>query len=264
MIATPRSATTICVLRCHEGAMEVLMVRRSETARFMGGTWVFPGGVVDDVDGSDRVAALVPGPDSESVRWIAGGLRELVEEVGIWITSDPFTLRVPPGDTAVYEAAEGRGLTFAGDALTLFAKWTTPPHAAIRFATRFYAVEVPDGLVPDPDASEIDAAEWMRPAEAAAQAASGDLLTPFPTRRTLEQLAAHSTPAAFLTHVGSLPEVPAYEPRVRIDADGALEILIPGDPGFAEIGDEPLDRESLLRAANRSREMGRPIPELGN
>ena len=46
----PRQAATVIVLRGGEQTLEVLLVRRTPKARFMGGVWVFPGGAVDDSD----------------------------------------------------------------------------------------------------------------------------------------------------------------------------------------------------------------------
>src|SRR5271166_6199978 len=46
----PRQAATVIVLRGGTEALEVLLVRRTPKARFMGGVWVFPGGAVDEDD----------------------------------------------------------------------------------------------------------------------------------------------------------------------------------------------------------------------
>jgi len=62
----PRQAASIIVVRGGPRTLEVLLVRRTPEARFMGGVWVFPGGAVD------------PGEDE-----LEAGLRELQEEAGI-------------------------------------------------------------------------------------------------------------------------------------------------------------------------------------
>ncbi|HEY2537663.1 MAG TPA: NUDIX hydrolase, partial [Solirubrobacteraceae bacterium] len=43
----PRRAATVILLRGGTDALEVLLVRRTPAAKFMGGVWVFPGGAVD-------------------------------------------------------------------------------------------------------------------------------------------------------------------------------------------------------------------------
>ena len=66
MIRPPRPASTICVFRDGPVGAEVLMVRRGETARFMGGAWVFPGGTVEQAL-ADIDAAVDLGP--EHISW---------------------------------------------------------------------------------------------------------------------------------------------------------------------------------------------------
>ena len=74
--ATPRPAASVIVLRGGADALEVLLVRRTPQARFMGGVWVFPGGAVD------------PGEDERGA-----ALRELVEEAGITIAGPDDLVR---------------------------------------------------------------------------------------------------------------------------------------------------------------------------
>ena len=50
----PRQAATVILLRGGAEALEVLLVRRTPKARFMGGVWVFPGGAVDARRGRRR------------------------------------------------------------------------------------------------------------------------------------------------------------------------------------------------------------------
>ena len=56
---TLREAATICLVRDANLGPEVLMVQRSDRARFMPDAWVFPGGVVDDGDASPEAFAAV-------------------------------------------------------------------------------------------------------------------------------------------------------------------------------------------------------------
>ena len=93
----PRQAATVIVLRGGAEALQVLLVRRTEQARFMGGVWVFPGGAVDAHEGEGDRAHR------------AAAVREVAEEVQIALP-DPEQL-VP------------------------FARWITPPEVTIRFDT---------------------------------------------------------------------------------------------------------------------------------
>src|ERR1019366_6554924 len=72
----PRQAATVILLRGGAEELEVLLVRRTPKARFMGGVWVFPGGAVDGAgDEAHRAAAI----------------RELSEEAAIAL-DDPTAL----------------------------------------------------------------------------------------------------------------------------------------------------------------------------
>ena len=53
----PRQAASVIVLRGGADALEVLLVKRTPNASFMGGVWVFPGGSVDATDAADGDAA---------------------------------------------------------------------------------------------------------------------------------------------------------------------------------------------------------------
>jgi 8-oxo-dGTP pyrophosphatase MutT (NUDIX family) len=73
-IATPRPAASVVVVRGGAEALELLMVKRTDSARFMAGVWVFPGG------------ALEPGEDPRTA-----GARELREEAAVTI-ADPASM----------------------------------------------------------------------------------------------------------------------------------------------------------------------------
>jgi 8-oxo-dGTP pyrophosphatase MutT (NUDIX family) len=73
---TPRQAASVIVLRGGGESLEVLLVRRTPQARFMGGVWVFPGGAVDE--GEDERDAAV---------------RELVEEAAVTVADRDAMVR---------------------------------------------------------------------------------------------------------------------------------------------------------------------------
>ncbi len=57
----PRQAASVILLRGGSEDLEVLLVRRTPHARFMGGVWVFPGGAVDAREGEGDEAHRVAG-----------------------------------------------------------------------------------------------------------------------------------------------------------------------------------------------------------
>src|ERR1700719_3422196 len=77
--ARARQAASVILLRGGSEALEVLLVRRTPEARFMGGVWVFPGGAVDAGEGD--------GDDAHR----AAAIRELREEAAIEL-DDPSQL----------------------------------------------------------------------------------------------------------------------------------------------------------------------------
>jgi 8-oxo-dGTP pyrophosphatase MutT (NUDIX family) len=186
---TPRQAATVIVLRDGEAGLEVLLVRRTPAARFMGGVWVFPGGGVDahegEGDGAHRVAAV----------------RELREEAAI-VLEDPGSL-------------------------VKFSRWITPAELVIRFDTHFFLAPLPPGQEPRVDGTEVVDFAWRTPAAALAAYERGEIELVFPTIKHLEQLAAFATVAELLAYASGREVVPV-QPRL-IGDDETARIIVPPD-----------------------------------
>jgi 8-oxo-dGTP pyrophosphatase MutT (NUDIX family) len=262
----PRPASTICVFRDGAEGAEVLMVQRGETARFMGGAWVFPGGTVDELDRGPAAAEVCSGSVDEEMRpWMAAAVRELVEETQVWLTDPPVTrhdLEPFLKDAEVYAYASERRRRFDLDRLGYFANWITPTVVPMRFDTRFFAAAVSPATEANPDPSELNRAEWVRPEDALARSVDGSWVVPFPTAKTLETFVGVASAAAVMDHVGSLGAVPPVQPRMRVGEDGLLEVVMPGEAGFDDLGDEGPDHVELERAARASAAEGDHLPEL--
>ncbi len=188
----PREAASVILLRGGAEWLEVLLVRRTPKARFMGGVWVFPGGAVDAGEG-DGEAALR-----------AAAMRELREEAAISI-----------GD--------------AGE-LVKFSRWITPAQVTIRFDTHFYLATLPEGQQPRVDGEECVDEAWFAPAGALAAQAAGELELVFPTIKHLEQLADFANAEELLAYARGREVLPV-EPRVVLEGEVA-RILLPGDEGY--------------------------------
>jgi 8-oxo-dGTP pyrophosphatase MutT (NUDIX family) len=184
--------------------MEILMLRRGPEARFMPGVWVFPGGAVDPAD-RDAATGTDLDLEADELAHRVCGVRELGEEAAIAL--DPAALRP-------------------------WSRWVTPEVVPIRYDTRFYVAPAPSRATPQPDRGEVDDARWVRPDRALADHAAERFELSFPTVKHLEELAGFADAAAVLADAARR-RVEAITPRVRGSRD-AFEVLLPGDPGFAD------------------------------
>jgi 8-oxo-dGTP pyrophosphatase MutT (NUDIX family) len=188
----PRQAATVILLRGGERSLEVLLVRRTPEARFMGGVWVFPGGAVDAGEGAGDEAHR------------AAAVRELQEEAAIAL-EDPA-------------------------ALVKFSRWITPAQVKIRFDTHFFLAPLPDGQEARIDGSECVDVGWFAPAGALEAHRAGELPLVFPTIKHLEQLGEFNSASALLDYARGR-EVQPVEPRVVLEGEVA-RVLLPGEPGY--------------------------------
>ncbi len=197
--ATPRPAASVVLLRRGgkhaQRALEVLLVKRTEAAKFMPGVWVFPGGSVEDFDGEG-----VAGRE-------ACARRELGEEAGIDLPAE--------------------------EDLVPFCRWITPAIVSRRFDAWFFLALAPAHTPPEPDGLEVTDARWFKPAEALAAADAGEVLLAFPTRTQLTWLADFDTSDAALAAYRDRPLEP-IEPRIAGKGDERL-ILLPGQPGYDDV-----------------------------
>jgi 8-oxo-dGTP pyrophosphatase MutT (NUDIX family) len=88
-VATPRLAASVILLRGGAESLEVLLVRRTPAARFMGGVWVFPGGAVDAGE-DERDAAL---RELEEEAAVTGVQRDGLVRFSQWITPAEVRIR---------------------------------------------------------------------------------------------------------------------------------------------------------------------------
>jgi hypothetical protein len=82
--------------------------------------------------------------------------------------------------------------------LHYFSHWITPDALAKRFSTRFFIARMPAGANARHDDGELTDGRWMTAANALEAAANKQLKLHFPTRKTLQQIAAHASVDAMI------------------------------------------------------------------
>jgi 8-oxo-dGTP pyrophosphatase MutT (NUDIX family) len=187
-----RQAATVILMRGGAETLEVLLVRRTPQARFMGGVWVFPGGAVDAQEGDGDEAHR------------AAAVRELSEEAAIELSGP--------------------------EKLVKFSRWITPAEVKIRFDTHFFLAQLPAGQEPKIDGEECVDLGWFTPAAALDAHHAEEIVLVFPTIKHLEQLGEFSTVEDLLTYARGR-DVRPIQPRVVMEGEVA-RILLPGEPGY--------------------------------
>jgi 8-oxo-dGTP pyrophosphatase MutT (NUDIX family) len=209
-MSEPIPSSTVVLLRDAPDGLEILLLRRHSDIAY-GGSWVFPGGRIDD----HEFAAA--GDDTLAAARLA----------------------------AVRETREEAGLTVTQDALVYFAHWTTPVIRPKRFSTWFFlAPASTEGVAID--GGEIQDFSWHTPAGALQAQRCGDIELPPPTFVTLTQLLPFTSVVQALAHFGNRDAV-KIQPNVTKSASSVV-YLYDDDAGYAEMSpDAPGARHRLLQ-----------------
>jgi len=198
-IVEPIKAVAAIILS-EEDPYRVLLARRSESLRFMGGYHVFPGGRIDDAEPGGLVHGATDEIEAAAIHAVA---REVFEETGLLIVSGNH-----PANTICAEARRAllsgtlgfddflvkHNLTIDATMFEPAGVWVTPLIAPIRFDTRYYICRVSTPHVATPCGGEIDAVEWLTPAGARELWRQGALQVPPPIAYVLQNLAAYPFP----------------------------------------------------------------------
>lgn len=204
-------AATVVLLRDGVEGLEVFLMRRVVGMRFAPGMHVFPGGRVEDRDFGD-----VPVSGEPDLRGASGdaalaraltvcAARETFEETGVLLTApsavadEECRADIESGGDF---AALLRGLAAQVDApaLPMWAHWVTPEIESKRFDVRFFVAAVPAGQSVRDVSGEADHVCWIRPADALALHAAGELPMLPPTSATLAELTAFGSADAAVSH----------------------------------------------------------------
>jgi len=196
--AVPRPSASIVLLRRGgkhlDRTLQVLLLKRAESAKFMPGVWVFPGGALDAEDGTGETGHK------------ACAIRELREEASIELGEE--------------------------SELVLFSRWITPEIVSRRFDAWFFLALAPAHTSPQPDGIETTDARWFEPQVALRAQAAGELALAFPTIKQLESLLDHRTSDEAIEAHRDRP-VEAILPKV-VGTPEEFRVVLPGDPDYPE------------------------------
>ncbi|MBI3711242.1 MAG: NUDIX domain-containing protein [Proteobacteria bacterium] len=141
----PLDAATLILLRGRGARLEVLIGRRADSARFMPGRYVFPGGRVAPADrrpwAGETAAPLRYGPAARAA------VRETFEETGL-LVGRPARAAPPRASdlTPIERGFIERGLAPALEGLAYLGRAITPSSSAIRFNARFFLADGDDAV----------------------------------------------------------------------------------------------------------------------
>jgi 8-oxo-dGTP pyrophosphatase MutT (NUDIX family) len=215
----PKHASTVLLIRPDpDGKFEILLTRRPNEMKFLGGFYVFPGGSVGLEDRSEKTLRRCRGlaarearrilgddlsPELSLAHWVAV-IRELFEEVGILlcVTESGAEPDVEDGERLEEkrQALVAGSLDFGSflEAENLFCDLAravyfshrvTPEFYPMRFDTRFYLASLPAGQTALSRSEEVADSLWTTPQHALKEANRSLPLLP-PTTTMLQNLCA--------------------------------------------------------------------------
>ena len=250
--ASPRPSSTVILLREGADGIETCLVQRHGRTAF-GNTWAFPGGVVEAFDACVHDACAGASAETlnrqldvpNALNYYSAAIREVFEETGVLLGS----ARAAPAALAASRAAlnDGQlewehfvrdaGVELAADALHYLSYWITPVGLPKRFATRFFLARMPAGQTAQHCGRELVDCRWVGTAAAILENSDGRLPMAFPTISTLRFLDGFTRTDDALAAADAMAAEGIEEILAKVlEVDGKREIVLPGDPRYAECG----------------------------
>lgn len=202
---TASPAATVILLRPKSNAaasnepnnFEVLLLLRNKSVKFAGGSWVFPGGRIDQPD-----YAASSNDVYQAARTAA--VRESKEEANLELNIDDFHF---------------------------FSHWTTPTAEKKRFSTWFFIAQLESNQTISVDDSEIVDYQWLTPSKAIALHQDKQLNILPPAFLSLLELSKFNTIEPALEFMNQRT-TPHYLPNM-IFHDNTVSILLNNDCGYS-------------------------------
>ncbi len=266
-----RKASTIILVREKNNALEVYLLRRSTKSGFMGGLYVFPGGVVDPEDfGLNLWAPHIDIPLNQIEKYLGGNrfsnedalgfsiaaIRETLEEAGVFIASGKNRTKKEFDDICTFRLNRNlpkswfrtkimdENWTLSFSSLGRWSHWITPELMKKRFDTRFFIVTMPENQTCVPDNMETKHGVWLSPRKALEQ--NLETKTPLspPAVVTLTHLLKFNNLNELKHEIQTRPWGNPIAPRLVPSPNGPV-IIEPWDPMFET--DYEIDTSNLSK-----------------
>ena len=232
----------------------MLMVLRHRKSKFVPGSYVFPGGCLDQEDYSPDMEILCSGvnlkkaktiiqdmtsPEKSLGAWVAG-IRETFEEVGLLLAYTPdqemisfnsedalrqfrsYRKKLQNREITLKTILLNEGLTLAVDRLHYFSHWITPELLPLRYDVRFFIAEAPAYQEAIHDGIELTKHVWLTPQEILDGYSRNQFDMVVPTLVTIEELSRYTT----------IQEVIASTKKKEINS--ILTVMVEEDGGIVE------------------------------
>jgi 8-oxo-dGTP pyrophosphatase MutT (NUDIX family) len=269
---TPSPSATLILVRQHGADVQVYLLRRSTASPFMPGTYVFPGGKMDDDDkdtafwknhvdlASEGLARALGGPVELMLPYAVAAIRETWEEAGLLVATpaekrsaaEPVESGRPPFSMKI----QAEGLRLAASGLGRWHHWITPALMPRRYDTYFFVAPVENNQRCRPDNHETVHGTWVTPGKALAENARGTLPLSPPALVTLHQMLDFSDLDALMARARRRSWPAPIMPRLWPLENGAL-IVEPWDPDYTRqtvsVDSARLEKELLPVGAPFSR-----------
>ena len=260
--AEPRPAATVLLVRAPKDEVEVFMIQRNAKTNF-GNAWVFPGGKLDEEDGTDEsnkfcygltdeMASQILGIEKGGLNYWVACIRECFEECGVLLAyrengdlfDDPnsdelkilneYRNLLNEGKPVLYKLCGILKLRLAVDRLAYISHWVTPKFEMRRYSTRFFIDLAPEKQIAEHDGGEGVESIWISPESALEKGKKGEFPIILPTIKNLESIEGFSNTQDLMeAKINYQNEVSCIEPKFFMK-DGKMVGLLPGDEGYED------------------------------
>jgi hypothetical protein len=243
MDVTPKDAATIIFLRqssnSYKGNFEVLMVLRHRKSKFVPGSYVFPGGCLEQEDYWPEMEILCSGVDLKKAQAIIPDMSSPEKSLGVWVAGihqemisfnseaalrqfHSYRKKLQTREITLKAILLNEGLTLAVDRLHYFSHWITPEFLPLRYDVRFFVAEAPAHQEAIHDGIELTNHVWLTPQKILDGYARHQFDMVVPTLVTIEELSRYIT----------IQEVIASTKKKEINS--ILTVMVEEDDGIVE------------------------------